>query len=160
MDRYRLIALHAIPGHFASPSYDLLLINDIGRSTEFAFNDIQDLGRFQQALIGYRLHHNASVARWRINGSSEFGDTGMGTIQLWQFKPLTALSGSSMVSVTGTGSSCGNSSLPLSMTTSRRESRNLPPVLPALSFQEEEPVENSRPNGLHIVDSRQKIESF
>ena len=156
MDRDRLIALYATPSHPPSSRHNLLLLDERGkRAKGFAFCNTEDLGKLQQALTGYRLHHSVPVTRWRINGFSQLGDTGKGLVQLWQFKPLKALLGSNVSSGTDAGSSGGNSSLRLSQTSSRKVSKASPPELPAFNFQHDGSWEIDWLSGLHVADSQQ-----
>ena len=48
----------------------------------------EDVSRFQQALTGYHVCHDAANVRWSINGSEKSEKSGQGKLQLWQAKRL------------------------------------------------------------------------
>ena len=92
MTRNRLVPEYASPGHGLSPPHKILLFDEKGRKAKpFAFGSKEDAQKLQRALTGYRVHHEMPVARWCINGSKDFGHSGQGKLQLWQYKPLPAL---------------------------------------------------------------------
>ena len=96
MDKDRLVPTYGNPSQGPSPRYNMFSYNEKGRKAkEFVFSSHEDIKKLQRALTGYRVHHDMPVARWRINGSEKFGDTGKGILQLWQFKPLPPMSATS-----------------------------------------------------------------
>ena len=107
MDRHRLVPAYGNTFQGSSPRYNMLLYNERGRKPkEFVFFSHEDVKKLQRALTGYRVHHDMTVARWRINSSERPGDSGKGILQLWQYKPLPPMSATSP-----SGSSDGNSSM-------------------------------------------------
>ena len=89
MTSTRLIPSYAAPNQTSSVTNNIVLCNDKGQSPEWiSLNNFTDITRLQQALMGYRVHHDMSNFSWCINGSKEEGDWGHGRLQLWQPKPL------------------------------------------------------------------------
>ena len=93
MARNRLVPAYGNPSPGSSPRHNILLYNERGRRPkELVFFNHEDTKKLQQALTGYRVHHDMPVALWRINGSKRSGDSGEGILQLWQYKPLPPMS--------------------------------------------------------------------
>ena len=89
MTSTRLIPSYAAPNQKASVTNNIALCNDKGQSPEWvSLSDSTDIASLQQALMGYRVHHDMSNLSWCINGSKEEGDWGHGRLQLWQPKSL------------------------------------------------------------------------
>ncbi|KAF2202670.1 hypothetical protein GQ43DRAFT_470682 [Delitschia confertaspora ATCC 74209] len=60
----------------------------------YQFKMDEDLWKFQQALLGYKIVYDNSNIRWAIHRALSWGRTekvqGVGRIQIWQAKPLAA----------------------------------------------------------------------
>ena len=89
MTSTRLIPSYAAPNEKFSVTNNIALCNDKGQSPEWiSLSNSMDIARLQQALMGYRVHHDMSNLSWCVNGSKQEGDWGYGRLQLWQSKPL------------------------------------------------------------------------
>lgn len=88
MNSTRLIPAYATPGA-SSTTNNIALCNDRGQHEEWlSLKNPGDVAALQRALTGYRIHHSMSGFSWCLNGSREPEDSGRGTMQLWQLKPL------------------------------------------------------------------------
>ena len=93
-ERNRLVPAYGNPHQGILPRYNLLLYDERGRRPkEFVCQSREDVHKLQRALTGYRVHHDMPLARFCINSSSKAEDRGGGLLQLWQFKPLPAMTG-------------------------------------------------------------------
>ena len=92
MTSTRLIPSYATPNKKFSVTNNIALCNDKGQSPEWiSLSSSTDIARLQQALMGYRVHHDMSNLSWCVNGSKEEGNWGFGRLQLWQSKPLAEI---------------------------------------------------------------------
>lgn len=91
MNSTRLVPAYAIPGG-SSNTHNIALCNDRGQHEEWlSLKTLEDVTALQRALTGYRIHLSMSNFSWCINGSREPEDSGNGSLQLWQLKPLPAM---------------------------------------------------------------------
>lgn len=89
MNSTRLIPAYATPGVESAGAHNLALCNDRGQHEEWhILKGPADVAALQRALTGYRVHHEMSGFTWCINGSKEPEDSGTGSLQMWQLKPL------------------------------------------------------------------------
>lgn len=92
MARDRLVPAYGNPFSSSSPRHNLLIYNYQGKKPkEFAFSNREEAEKLQRALTDYRVHHDMPVSRWCINASKKPAESGVGVLQLWQFKPLPPL---------------------------------------------------------------------
>ena len=134
MDINRFIPVYANPFRGGSPQYNVLLLNQRGKKPkEFQLLCHEDLAKLQRALLGYRVHHEMPVARWCINGSQAPGDSGQGILQLWQYKPLPAMSTTDM-SGASDGSSSDKALRSLTSTSAAQKSPTSPNVGGTIDF--------------------------
>jgi hypothetical protein len=90
MTETRLIAAYAESNQPATMSTNKFLLypTQDHRPLWQDFKSKDDIFLFQQALIGYRVHHEMTNVKWSFNGSDKPGKYGIGMLQLWQPKPL------------------------------------------------------------------------
>lgn len=109
MERHRLTPVYASPSQSGLPRHSLLIFNERGKKPRaFDFLESAHARKLQQALTGYRVHHDMPVSRWCINGSERPGEFGKGMLQLWQFKPLRPIPLSSSSQPSDVASSPGS----------------------------------------------------
>lgn len=126
MARNRLAPAYGNPSPDSSPRHNLLLYNERGRKAkELVFLNHEDTKMLQQALTGYRVHHQMPIALWRINGSKRSGDSGEGILQLWQYKPLPPLSTTTSSEFSGRNLLVESPRSPLTKVTGTRRSDSL-----------------------------------
>lgn len=93
MERHRLVPLYGNPTQGCLQRNNITICNEKGRrTTEYAFRTLADVQKVQQALTGYRVHHEMPLLSWSINGSEQPTQCGTGALQLWQYKPLVGRS--------------------------------------------------------------------
>ena len=89
MNSNRLIPIYVDPSDSSIATNNVLLCNGQGNNPKsYPLNSPKDVSLFQQALTGYRVSHQMSGFSWCINGSSAYGDSGKGILQLWHLKPF------------------------------------------------------------------------
>ena len=114
MDRHRLIPIYGCPNQGQPLRNSVIISNERGRrSTDYAFRTLNDVVKLQRALTGYRVHHHMPVSRWRINGTEKVAHSVGGFVQLWQHKPLPAMSASNLSKGSDAGSSQESTESPI-----------------------------------------------
>ena len=88
MTSTRFIPSYANPQEDVSDNYNVVLCEEKDQSpTWLSLRNDVDLANLQQALLGYRIHHDMSNFEWCINGEKQ--NWGQGRLQLWQPKQLS-----------------------------------------------------------------------
>ena len=65
-----------------------------------SLKNADEVARFQQALLGYRVFDDVSNVRWSLNGSMKSCKHGVGRVQTWQVKRLSRISRCEALAIT------------------------------------------------------------
>lgn len=87
-DVTRIIPAYAVPEGDTNSNNLLLSSTHIQDLRWQYLTSWEDVASLQQALTGYRVHHNMANVSWSLNGSDKPGKSWKGKLQLWQMQHL------------------------------------------------------------------------